>query len=158
LMIGLALVVFVTIFAAGLRATISKGLDQQIQAAGIVQHQDGFSPLPDGVIPKLQQVDGIEAVSPIRFETGHWQEENKNQAVTGIDPATIGKVIKEDWADGAVKQLEALKDDQVLVGQNFAKDNNVKVGDELRFTSRQGTQAAYRIAGTFDSGVGLIGD
>jgi putative ABC transport system permease protein len=158
LMIGLALVVFVTIFAAGLRATISKGLDQQIQAAGIVQHQDGFSPLPDGVVERLQGVQGIEAVSPIRFETGRWQEKNKNQAVTGIDPATIGKVIKADWADGAVKQLEALKDDEVLVGQNFAKNNRVKVGDELRFTSRQGTQAAYRIVGTFDSAVGLIGD
>jgi putative ABC transport system permease protein len=151
-------VVFVTIFAAGLRATIDKGLDEQLQAAGIVQHQDGFSPLPDGVVDRLREVDGVEAVSPIRFETGRWEEKNKNQAVTGIDPATIGKVLKEDWADGAVRQLEALKDDQVLVGNNFAEGNKVKVGDELRFTSREGTQAAYRVAGTFDSGVGMIGD
>jgi putative ABC transport system permease protein len=158
LMIGLALVVFVTIFAAGLRATIDKGLDEQLQAAGIVQHTDGFSPLPDGVIPQLRHVDGIEAVSPIRFETGRWLEKNKNQAVTGIDPATIGQVIKPGWADGAVKQLESLKDDQILVGENFAKDNKVNVGDELRFTSREGTQAAYRVAGTFDSSVGVIGD
>ncbi len=158
LMIGLALVVFVTIFAAGLRATIDQGLDDQIQAAGIVQHKDGFSPLPAGVVDRLRQVDGIEAVSPIRFETGRWQEKNKNQPVTGIDPATIGKVIKTDWADGAVRKLEALKDDQVLVGDNFAESNKVKVGDELHFTSREGTQASYRVAGTFDSGVGLVGD
>src|SRR5262245_36754688 len=155
LMIGLALVVFVTIFAAGLKATIDKGLDEQLQAAGIVQHQDGFSPLPNGVIEKLRTVDGIEAVSPIRFETGHWEEKNKNQAVTGFDPQTIGQVIKEDWADGAVKKLESLQDDQVLVGNNFAESNNVQVGDQLRFTSREGTHAAYRVAGTFDSSVGL---
>jgi putative ABC transport system permease protein len=158
LMIGLALVVFVTIFAAGLRATIDKGLDEQLQAAGIVQHQDGFSPLPAGVIDRLKQVDGMEAVSPIRFETGRWEEKNKNQPVTGIDPATIGKVIKTDWSDGAVKKLEALKDDQVLIGDNLAKNNKLKVGDELRFTSREGTQAAYRVAGTFDANVGLVGE
>jgi putative ABC transport system permease protein len=158
LMIGLALVVFVTIFAAGLKATIDKGLDEQLQAAGIVQHQDGFSPLPNGVIERLRTVDGIEAVSPIRFETGRWEEKNKNQAVTGLDPQTIGQVIKTDWAGGAVKKLEALQDDQVLIGDNFAESNKVKVGDELRFTSREGTHTTYRVVGTFDSAVGLIGD
>src|SRR4051812_19309483 len=158
LMIGLALVVFVTIFAAGLRATIDKGLDEQLQAAGIVQHQDGFSPLPSGVVDRLRQVDGIAAVSPIRFETGRLHEKNKNQAVTGIDPATIGRVIKENWADGAVKKLEALKDDQVLIGETFAKSNRFQAGDALTFTSREGTQAAYRVAGTFDANFGLVGE
>ena len=50
LMIGLGLVVFVTIFAAGLRATINQGIDDQVRAAGIITHEDGFSPLPDGVV------------------------------------------------------------------------------------------------------------
>jgi putative ABC transport system permease protein len=45
LMIGVALVVLVAIFAAGLRATIDKGIDEQVKAVSIVQHQDGFSPL-----------------------------------------------------------------------------------------------------------------
>src|SRR4051812_28889038 len=70
LMIGVALVVFVAIFAAGLRATIDQGIDKQVRAAGIVTHQDGFSPLPNGVVEELRKVDGVEAVSPIRFETG----------------------------------------------------------------------------------------
>ena len=49
LMIGVALVVLVAIFAAGLRATIDQGVDEQVKAAGIVTHEDGFSPLPSGI-------------------------------------------------------------------------------------------------------------
>ena len=55
LMIGLALVVFVTIFAAGLRATIDQGIDDQVRAAGIITHEDGFSPLPDGVVADARE-------------------------------------------------------------------------------------------------------
>ena len=49
LMIGVALVVLVAIFAAGLRATIDQGIDEQVKAASIVTHDDGFSPLPSGI-------------------------------------------------------------------------------------------------------------
>jgi putative ABC transport system permease protein len=158
LMIGLALVVFVTIFAAGLKATIDKGLDEQLQAAGIVQHQDGFSPLPGGVVDKLRSVDGITAVSPLRFETGKLQETKSNQPVTGFDPGTISKVMKTDWNDGAVKRLAALQDDQALVSKNFSEGHKLGVGDQLHFTSREGTHATYRIVGVIDTSVGLIGD
>src|SRR4051812_33931756 len=158
LMIGLALVVFVTIFAAGLRATIDKGIDEQLQAAGIVQHQDGFSPLPNGVVERLHHVDGVTTVSPLRLETGNLRETNGNQPVTGFDPATIDKVMKPDWNHGAVQRLAALKDDQALVDKNFTKGHKLGVGDELHFTSREGTQATYRIAGVIDTSVGLIGD
>ncbi len=46
LMIGVALVVLVAIFAAGLRATIDQGIDEQVKAVSIITHDDGFSPLP----------------------------------------------------------------------------------------------------------------
>ena len=70
LMIGLALVVLVTIFAAGLRATIDQGIDEQVLAAGIVTHQDGFSPIPAGVTDALEQVDGVSAVSLAALRDG----------------------------------------------------------------------------------------
>ena len=49
LMIGVALVVLVAIFAAGLRATIDQGIDEQVKAVGIVTHEDDFSPLAEGI-------------------------------------------------------------------------------------------------------------
>jgi hypothetical protein len=41
-----------------------------VQAVGIVTHEDGFSPLPDGIAARLAQVDGVAGVPRVRFETG----------------------------------------------------------------------------------------
>ncbi len=48
LMVGLALVVLVTVFAAGIRGSIDKTIDDQVTAALIVQNQDGFYADPGG--------------------------------------------------------------------------------------------------------------
>ena len=107
---------------------------------------------------RLRHVSGITAVSPIRFETGRLREKNRNQAVSGIDPATIGDVIKPDWAGGAVRRMMALRDNQAIVSDSFSKSNHLGVGDLLHFTSRENTHATYRIVATFDSTVALMGD
>ena len=55
LMVGLALVVLVAVFAAGLKATINGTVDDQVQAALVVQNQDGFSPIPADVVSTVQR-------------------------------------------------------------------------------------------------------
>ena len=158
LMIGLALVVFVAIFAAGLRATIDRGIDDQVRAAGIVTHEDGFSPLPAGVSERLSKVDGVTSVSNIRFETGKLAGKSGTQPVNGVDPATVANSLKLDWDQGSDSVLRGLTDSQAIIGQEFAKERKLKVGDTMRFTTPRGNQVDYRVAGTFDSGVGLVGN
>ncbi len=58
LMVGLALVVLVAVFAAGLKATINGTVDDQVQAALVVQNQDGFSPIPADVVSTVQDGAG----------------------------------------------------------------------------------------------------
>ena len=70
LMVGLALVVLVAIFAAGLKASVTKTIDDQVSAALIVQNQDGFTPIPKAVADTVKQVPGVTAVSPVSFSTG----------------------------------------------------------------------------------------
>jgi putative ABC transport system permease protein len=158
LMIGLALVVFVAIFAAGLRATIDRGIDDQVRAAGIVTHEDGFSPLPAGVSERLSKVDGVTSVSDIRFETGKLAGKSGTQPVNGVDPATVANSLKLDWDQGSDSVLRGLTDSQAIIGQDFAKERKLKVGDTMRFTTPRGNQVEYRVAGTFDSGVGMVGN
>jgi putative ABC transport system permease protein len=158
LMIGLALVVFVTIFAAGLRVTIDKGIDEQVKAAGIVTHEDGFSPLPAGVSERLADVQGVTAVSNIRFETGKLAGKSGNTPVNGVDPSTVGDVLTLDWVKGSDALLRGLSDRQVIIGTDFAKDNDLAVGDTMRFTTPRGSTVAYKVAGTFDAGVGMLGN
>src|SRR4051812_43532369 len=101
LMVGLALVVFVTIFAAGLRGSVDKVIDDQVSAALIVQNQDGFTPIPAKVADTLRSVPGVTATSPVRFAAGKDAGVDGNTAATGVDPATIGSVLKLKWRAGA---------------------------------------------------------
>jgi putative ABC transport system permease protein len=157
LMIGVALVVFVAIFAAGIHATINEGVDKQVRAAGIVTHQDGFSPLPQGVVDELGKVDGVAAVSPIRFETGKLVSTGKNTAVSGIDPATAGEALSLEWKEGANSALTQLRDDQALVNQDFADSHDLAVGDKLAFITPQGNEVTYSVAAIYDSGSIMVG-
>ena len=158
LMIGVALVVFVAIFAAGLRATIDEGIDKQVRAAGIVTHQDGFSPLPQGVVEDLRNVDGVAAVSPIRIETGRLVKTGKNMTLTGVDPETATEALSLDWQQGSNRTLAGLGDDQVLVSKDWASAQHVAVGDSLAFITPRGKRVTYKVAGTYDANVGLIGE
>ena len=66
-MVGLALVVLVTVFAAGIRASVDKTIDDQVSAALIVQNQDGFSPIPRARRRRSRRSTGVREVSPVRF-------------------------------------------------------------------------------------------
>jgi putative ABC transport system permease protein len=156
LMIGVALVVLVAIFAAGLRATIDQGIDDQVRASSIITHEDGFSPLPAEVTQRVSQVEGVTAASSLRFETGRF--DNKNTPVSGVDPDTVTDVLGLDWKEGDDQTLSSLTPSQAVVGEQFAKDNDLAVGDTITFTTPRGNQVDYTITGIFDPGVGFVGN
>ena len=153
LMVGLALVVLVTVFAAGIRGSVDKTIDNQVTAALIVQNQDGFSPIPQKAADAVAAVPGVTDVSAVRFSTGVF--DGSNEAVTGVDPATIGSVLKLKWDDGDAGSLSGLTDSQALVDFNWAKSHNKAVGQNISFTTPLGKTVTYKIAGTFKNQAGL---
>jgi putative ABC transport system permease protein len=155
LMVGLALVVLVTVFAAGIRGSIDKTIDDQVTAALIVQNNDGFSPIPQAAADSVAGVDGVKEVSPVRFSTGILKGDGGNTPVTGIDPTTINSVLKLKWDRGNADSLSGLSDSQVLLDWNWAKSHNVDVGGKVQFTTPAGKQPTYEVAGTFKSQAGL---
>jgi putative ABC transport system permease protein len=150
-MIGVALVVFVAIFAAGARATVDQTIDNQVRAAGIVTHQNGFNPLPDGVIDALRSVDGVAAVSPIRIEPAKLVSDGKTVQVGGIDPATAGEALSLQWSAGSNEALSQLKDGDVIVNQDFADAHDLAVGDELALVTPRGKEVSYRVSAVYDA-------
>jgi putative ABC transport system permease protein len=157
LMIGVALVVLVTIFAAGLSATIDKGIDDQVRAASIVTHEDGFSPLSEGVPERLQQVDGVTSVSAFRFETGRLAGETGNTTVMGVDTGTVRDVLTLEWAEGSDAVLTGLGTEGAAVNDEFADERDLAVGDSLTFTTPRGDEVTYRVSGIYDAAAGVVG-
>ena len=157
LMIGVALVVLVAIFAAGLRATIDQGIDEQVKAVSIITHDDGFSPLPSAIAGEVEKVDGVTAVSRLRFATGRVVGETGNTTVTGIDPDTARDVIKLQWSDGSDAVLSDLGTTGVAVPKEFADKHDLKVGSALKLTAPRGNEVDYTVKGIYEPGAGVIG-
>jgi len=151
LMIGVALVVFVAIFAAGAKATVDQTISKQVRAAGIITHENGFNPLPDGVVDALRNVDGVAAVSPIRIEPAKLVSDGKTVQLNGIDPATAGEALALQWSAGSNDALAQLKDGDVIVNQDFADANDLKVGDELALITPRGKKVSYRVSAIYDA-------
>jgi putative ABC transport system permease protein len=156
LMIGLALVVSVSIFAAGLRATVDRGIDDQVKAAGIVMNQDGFSPVPAAVTQRLSGVEGVATVSPVRFATGIVRGAGKQPAV-GLDPATASRVLRLDVTSGRSDALTALDGGTAIVPKSLAEDHGLGTGSTLHITTPGDVRRDYRVIATYDAGVGVIG-
>ncbi len=158
LMIGLALVVFTAVFAAGLRGSVDKVIDEQFsKTALIVTHDDGFSPVPAGVAKALESVPGVDTVSPMRFDQANVKGGGDNVAVTGLDPSTVTQLYQPEIAQGDLQTLAGLQDDQAMADKNWAKDNGFKVGDTLQVTTPAGTTIPYKIAGLYENKVGVLG-
>ena len=158
LMIGLALVVFTAIFAAGLRGSIDKVIDEQLsRSALIVTHDDGFSPVPPGVAEKLAGTEGVTVVSPMRFDQANVKGAGDSVPATGVDPATVTQLFQPEIASGDIQALASLRDDQAFASDSWAKSHDFKLGDELQVTTPSGKHERYELAGTYDNKVGMLG-
>src|SRR5215218_9432016 len=158
LMIGLALVVFTAIFAAGLSGSVDKVVDEQLsRSALIVTHEDGFSPVSPDVAKQLQGVPGVDVVSPMRFDQANIKGGGDSQNASGIDPRTITSVFTPAVAKGPADAFGTLRDDQVLADDGWADSHGFKLGDKIQVTTPKGTKVDYELAGTYKNQVGVLG-
>ena len=157
LMVGLALVTFATVFAGGLRASIDKTIDENFAGDLIVQHVDGFSPLPAAATSTVSGVDGVAAVSPLRFSESRVDGVPGQTAVSGIDPESFAQVSNLDWVEGSDATLAALGPRDALIDEGWAKDNGLHVGSTVRALTPTSKRVTYTVRGVIDDPGSLSG-
>jgi putative ABC transport system permease protein len=140
LMVGLALVVFVTVFANGLRASIEDLIDRTLAGDIAVLHDDGFSPIPAAVGPTVAKVPGVAAVSSFKDTEAKVKGVRGTSFTHAIEPGTVSAVYNFDWEDGSDKSLAELGDDGVLLEKDFAAKGDFKVGDRIDVTGTSGAE------------------
>lgn len=155
LMIGVALVAFVAIFAAGLKASVDEAVDRGLRGELVVQSTT-FQPLPQAATRTLAEVPGVELVSPIRFATTRLEGIDGTKSVTGIDPATVGRVLDVRWAEGSPRLLGELGDGQALVSDQLADDHGLEVGSTVTATTATGRRLRLEVSGIYDASGGLL--
>lgn len=88
LMIGLALVVFATVFAAGLRETLRGDIERVVAAPVVVQAADGaFAGVPASVTDVIRKAPGVQAAGAVGF--GRVVVRGRNASLTVFDAEAL---------------------------------------------------------------------
>jgi putative ABC transport system permease protein len=135
LMIGLGLVSFVSVFAASIKSSSNRILEEAIRADYIVTSPQ-FTGFSQDIAARLRTEPVFSAVE--EFRQGLFGLNGNATQIQGTDPANLSDVINVKMVAGS---LSALGDDDVLVYKSTADSHGWKVGDtvEMEF-ARTGTQ------------------
>jgi putative ABC transport system permease protein len=156
LMIGLAVVAFVTVFAAGIKSSIATAVDESFQGELVMQNTDGFSPISPRAAGVARQVPGVELVSALRAATAKLLDGGAKERVSALD-RDAGSVIDIDWTEGGPETLRTLADDEVVIDKGLASGNGLDVGDEVGFLTQIGKRPRLRIVGEYEDKAELLG-
>ena len=156
LMIGLALVAFVTVFAAGLKSSIAEAVDDTFQGDLVIQNSDGFSPIPPGVAVAARGEPGVELVATLRATEAKLVDGGAKLRVNSLS-RDAGEVFDLEWVEGGPETLRGLGEGEALVEDSFASSHDLAVGDRFRLLSQKGARPDLRVAGTYETKAGLVG-
>ena len=152
LMIGVALVGFIAVFAASARASIDRIIDDSFTGDLIIDSgqfvEGGFGPqLADEVagVPGVAATTGVRLVSALLADGPG--------LFTGLNTATAGRVIDPQVASGRFDTLGA---DEVAISEQVATEEGLRVGDTLEVSLVTGPRT-LTVVGTYDNRQ-LLGD
>jgi putative ABC transport system permease protein len=143
LMIGLALVTFVSVLAQGLTRSTEVAIRKQISTDYVVMPKDGYSTFSNTAAAKLASVPGVKKATAIRNDTVIAY--GKETKITGIDAATIRSSYHFDWKQGSNASLAKLGRDGAIVMDTFANKHKLQSGDQFPVTMPDGRKLQLRV-------------
>ncbi|MEX2275494.1 MAG: ABC transporter permease [Actinomycetota bacterium] len=144
LMIGLALVAFVSVLGASLKASTTAALEDTLKADLIVLNPT-FQPLSTKAATQIEAVPEVDAVTRVRQEV--FQLEKNTAFVTAVDPATVEQTTSVGMIEGSV---DSLNDGMVLVFSGTAEDHGWTVGDVVPMRFALTGLQEIQIGGLYD--------
>lgn len=160
LMIGVALVVFASIFAAGAGRTVRDAVKGSFSGQAVILGGTGggpSQPVPAAATELVAAVPGVAVVAPLGF--GVAATGGDKVQVTGVDPASFAGLYRVGWARGGGDEqtLAQLASGQVLVDKDYAASRHLKVGQTLRMRTQLDRRLQLTVAGITDDKAGVLG-
>ena len=137
LMIGVALVGFITIFAGSARASIESEVARGFTGDFVVQPTSQFSAggAPVELSEQLAEIDGVAAVGSVRFSEARVQAgddtEGGDEFIGAVDPDQYDQVFDVRMEEGALTDLTP---DGIIIDRLTADDNDLAIGDPVTVT------------------------
>jgi putative ABC transport system permease protein len=146
LMIGLALVTFVTVFAVSLSASFGKEIEQQFTADIVIYDETSFFGFPTAAAETVAALPLVETVAPVRG--GPVRVDGSTQTISATDPALAEPTYDPVFSSGSWADLGP---GRAIVSEDFAADRDLAVGDTLDVQVPIGGTQTLRVAGVYES-------
>lgn len=150
LIIGVALVGFITVFAASAKDSVTESVNKGFSGDFVVQSDSGgfsFSGFPTSVATAISEVDGVKVVAPLGFgpvQVTYPDGTPATDFLTSIDPPTLDEVLAPKMTQGRLTDLTA---GGILVDRQRAADHDLGIGSEVVLTSGSGDSTVLEVQG-----------
>ena len=154
LMVGLGLVVFVAVFAAGLKASFDDTIRTARQGRPHRPRRDAAArsrPAPAARSRRSPTSTRRSAcyIDQVKVDGGEARA-SSTDILNGVDPPRSRSVYGFDWLNGDDAGRSArLRGDTALVEEQFAKAHHMGVGDTLTVRTPTGRHGALRVVGVY---------
>ena len=147
LMIGLALVTFISVLANGMKGSNRGAIEQQVKAQYLLTSSDGFTPFPPAAGNAIARSPSVSVASSVR--QGIAKLSGSSGQITGIDPKTITSVYRFDWKKGSDQTIKDLSLGGAIVDKKFADDKKLHVGDTFNLLTPDGNETLLTVRGIY---------
>ena len=147
LMIGLALVTFVALFAQGLRAPFEDAVNKLFIADYAITSSSSFAPISATAGASLDGKPAVTVVSPIRAGSARFL--GSVHDISAVD-ANAPKVIHLDWKLGNNSVPARLGTTGFFTDSDFAKSHHLRAGSRAVLEFPSGQKAPVALLGTYD--------
>ena len=145
LMIGVALVGFITIFAASAKNSIAAAVDTSFRADYVVESGSFSQGFATTIEDDLRAVPGVTRLSPVRWTPA--EVDGSTTDVMGLDTSVIDELYDLKVTSGSITSVQA---DGVAVTANKAADAGLAIGDTVPFRFGDGETVPLTVRAVFD--------
>ncbi len=146
LMIGVALVVLISVFAASARTSIQASVDTALRSDWVVtgvQRQDGLSPTVAREIDALPETGSVTSLRSSGARLGQTAI-----SVAGVDPAHVSEHLDANVRQGSFADLG---DHGLAVQESAAEQHGWHLGDEVVLTFAETGPRSFTIAAVYST-------
>jgi putative ABC transport system permease protein len=154
LMIGVALVGFITVFAASTKTSIAGSLETEFTGSHIIQTGgwDNSTGLTPDLAAALRRTDGVDVVTQARVSPAIIDGRGI-ELFYAFDATTVDEVFKLGSVDG---DLDSLGPDGIAVSSEYAEDHGWTLGTQVPATFPSG-DTTFVVEAIYTSGSDWVG-
>jgi putative ABC transport system permease protein len=153
-LIGVALVVFITAFASSASRSVRSEVERGFKADFVVTNDSqglNIQPgIPSGVAEVVRGVEGVDLTSALGFGSTRLtypDGDTADQLLTAVEPETVLELLSPRMEEGEVSDL---REDGVILDQGIVSDHDLELGDPITLQGPGGKSAELDLVGVSD--------